>query len=67
MKLFQYAVIFKPNAEEEAKGEKAALIVPITSVLAKDSQTAMILAGRLIPEEYLTRMDRLEVAVRPFI
>ena len=67
MKLFQYAVIYVPKEEEGKKrSEKPKVVVDITSVLAADQQQATLLAARAIPEEYLDRLDRLEVAVRPF-
>jgi len=34
--------------------------------LAANEKQAQLLAGRAIPEEYLDRIDRLTVAVRPF-
>lgn len=41
-------------------------MVDVQRVLAKDADHANILASRLIPQEYDSRIDQLDVAVRPF-
>lgn len=66
IKLFQFAVILHPTQKEQEEGKNSELVVPIETVLAPDVNAATIRAGRAIPEEYLDRLDRLEVAVRPF-
>lgn len=66
MKIFQYAVILHPTEKEEEEGQNSLLVVDLKTVLAKDEKGAFIRAGREIPEEYLDRLDRIEVAVRPF-
>lgn len=66
MKIFQYAVILHPTDKEEEEGKTSLLVVPVQTTLAKDQNGAVIQAGRSIPPEYMDRLDRLEVAVRPF-
>lgn len=66
MKIYQYAVIFHPTDDEKEKGVKDEIIVPLTECLAADNNTAIILAGRAIPEKHLSHLEQLEVAVRPF-
>ena len=66
MKLFEYAVIYNPTANEVKDGATSELVVPVKTVLATTQQNAMLLAARAIPEKYLDKLDRLEVAVRPF-
>jgi hypothetical protein len=63
-RLFQYAVILQPDPED--KTGKAELVVPVTTCLATDEGGASLQAARAIPEEYNDRIDRMEVAVRPF-
>ena len=66
-RLFQYAVILQPTEEgRDERGERAKIIVPLDTVLAKDENEVRIVASRKIPEEYLGNLDRVEVAVRPF-
>jgi hypothetical protein len=67
MPLFEYAVILeeKRNDKDKIVGAEK-LIVPITSIMAKDQGQAQILAARAIPEEHLKDLDRITVAVRPF-
>lgn len=67
MKLFEYAVLYVPkkkDKDEEAPAPK--LIVPIKSVLTESVQSATLLAARDIPEEYASKLELCEVAVRPF-
>lgn len=66
MKLFQFAVIMHPTEKELEDGKQSKIIVPITTVISKDVSGATLQAGRAIPEEYLDKLDRIEVAVRPF-
>ena len=65
--LYQYAVILQ--AKEDKDGdvvEEAELIVDLTTCLAKDQAQAAMIAARAIPDNYMDRIDRLTVAVRPF-
>jgi hypothetical protein len=66
MKLFQFAIILHPTPKEAEQGKASQLIVEVTTILAKDPSMAAMLAGRAIPQEHLDKLDRLEVAVRPF-
>lgn len=70
MKLFEFAVIYKPVAtkEQQERGEKpkSELIVDVTRVLANDDKEASMLAARAIPDEYTDKLDRVEIALRPF-
>lgn len=66
MKLFQYAVILHPTPKEREDGANSKILVPITTVLAMDVSAATLQAGRAISETDLDKLDRIEVAVRPF-
>jgi hypothetical protein len=66
VKIYQYAVILHPSEKEKKDGKKSELIVDLRSVLAADDKAAMVLAARAIPEEYIAKLDRIEVAIRPF-
>lgn len=69
MKLYQYAVILRPKSPEKGNGEnpeKAKIIVPLKEVLAASDQAAMLIAAREIPEDYSSRLDEVEVVIRPF-
>ncbi len=70
MKLYEYAVIFNPlqtQAQKDA-GEKPSseLIVDVTRVLSNNEKEAMMIAARSIPEKYTTKLDQVEIALRPF-
>ena len=62
-RLFQIAVICHPEEKSKAPAE---LVVPIETILAKDEKVAALMAARKIPESYNEKLDRVEVAVRPF-
>lgn len=70
MKLFEFAVIYNPIAtkEQSERGDKpkSLLVVDVTRVLANDDKEASMLAARAIPEQYTDKLDRVEIAVRPF-
>jgi hypothetical protein len=70
MKLYEYAVIFNPlpTKDEKERGEKpkSKLIVDVTRVLSNDDKEAMMLAARAIPADYTDKLDRVEIALRPF-
>ncbi len=66
MKLFQYGVILHPTDDEKKAGKSSVLVLGIATVLAGDQNGAVMQAARAIPEEHMDKLDRLEVAVRPF-
>jgi hypothetical protein len=70
MKIFEYAVLYHPlpTKDQIERGEqpRSLLVVDVTRVVAKDQSEVQMLAARAIPEEYTNKLDRLEVAVRPF-
>lgn len=69
-KLFEYAVIYHPIATKDQKdaGEnpKDVLLVDVTRILAGNDKEAAMLAARAIPETYTDKLDRVEIALRPF-
>lgn len=70
MKLFEFAVIYNPlpTKDQNDRGEKpkSELVVDITRVLANDEKEASMQAARAIPEAYTSKLDRVEIALRPF-
>jgi hypothetical protein len=70
MKLYEAAIIFTPlqTKEQHERGEKpkSKLIVPITTILASNDKESDIQASRLIPEDYLDKLECIEIALRPF-
>lgn len=67
MKLFEYAAVYLPKERKnDLVGDKAAIIVKPTVVLAKDEKEAMLKAARALPEDYVEKLNCVEIAVRPF-
>lgn len=62
MKLFQYAII---HQAKETNG-KPNLVSDIKTLLADDIDKAKMLAARAIPEEFVDKLDEIEIAIRPF-
>jgi hypothetical protein len=70
MKLYEYAVIYNPAQTKEQKDAgvtpKSELLVDITRVLANNEKEASMLAARAIPDTHTDKLDRVEIALRPF-
>lgn len=70
MKLYEYAVIYNPlpTKDQVDRGEKpkSELVVDVKRVLSNSDKEAAMLAARDIPEAYTDKLDRVEIALRPF-
>ncbi len=70
MKLYEYAVIYNPlpTKDQKERGEtpKSELIVDVTRVLSNNEKEASMMAARAIPETHTDKLDRVEIALRPF-
>ena len=70
MRLYEYVILFHPHQTKEQKdsGEtpRSKIVVDVTRMLARDDKEVTLVAARSIPEEYLDKLDRVEVGVRPF-
>ena len=64
--LFQYAIIYNPSKEQKDKGDVNTIIQDITSILSPDQNSALLKIARKIPEDYLDRLEQVEITVRPF-
>lgn len=70
MKLFQYAILHHPlpTKEQTERGEtpRSIVVKDITNTVARDEKEVLMIAAREIPEQYLDKLDRVEIALRPF-
>lgn len=68
--LFEYVLIHHPRQTKEDRDAGtqpvSILLGDIRRVLAKDIGEVNIKAAREIPQEYLDKLDTVEIAVRPF-
>ena len=68
--IFEYAILYNPPEKYDESGneilQSTVLVSDVTRIMASDATEATLLAARTIPAEYLDKMDRIEVAVRPF-
>ncbi len=57
-----------PTKEQNERGEKpkSELIVDVKRVLSNSDKEAMMLAARDIPQDFTDKLDRVEIALRPF-
>lgn len=66
-KLFEYAIIYHPRKKEkEEEAKKSVLIQAPKTELASDDKEVAIIAARAIPDEYLDKLQDVEIIVRPF-
>jgi hypothetical protein len=56
MKLFEYAAILHPTKKDKEDGKPSQILIPPTHCLAHD----------ILKDDVLDKLDRVEVAVRPF-
>ncbi len=63
MKIFQFVAFYLPDEESQ---DKPQIIVEPKTILAKDEKQASMIAARAIPEQYIDKLDQIEIAVRPF-
>lgn len=64
--LFQYAIVLQPKFKDDEIVEEGEIILKPQYTLAESEREVTIRAAREIPEEYMAKLDRVEVAVRPF-
>lgn len=68
--IFEFAIIHTPILTKEqidsGTPPQPKLVVPITSILAKDLPQANLLAARAIPDEFMADLSRITIAVRAF-
>lgn len=66
-KLFEYAVFKDEKLDENGKVVDAAVVlVPPTTVLAKDDKQVGIRAAKAISDDEMDDLDRIQIVVRPF-
>lgn len=69
-KLYEYAIIYHPKVVKDSAGNETqgpdVLVRPPTFVLAGSDKEVGMRAAREIPDEYLSKLDQVEVCVRPF-
>ena len=66
MTLFEYVVFYSPTDKEIEKGQLPKILTERTMVMAKDAASVQLMAAKKIPDEYDAKLDRIQVAVRPF-
>ncbi len=68
-KVFEYVILFhdKPTkVGDDVVQAPSVLLVDVKRVVATSDKSVAIMAAREIPEEYVDRLDQIEVCVRPF-
>lgn len=66
MKLFEYAIILQEKKDNDGNVVEPAVLLAKDHVLAKDVDQAQVRIARLIPEEHLSYLERVDLAIRPF-
>ena len=65
MQLFEYAIIYSPKKSDKKSDAKSKLLA-FDKILANDQSEAQIVAARKIPEDYVSKLSDVQIAVRPF-
>lgn len=70
-KLFEYVVLYHPKTKKNSEGvatdeKKSEIIADVTRVLAGSVEEVSIMASRAIPEQFINRLEDVEIVVRPF-
>lgn len=69
-KLYEYAVLHHPKAKKDLAGNeetvKSAILTDVVRVLAGSPEEVSIMASRTIPEEFMDKLEQVEIVVRPF-
>lgn len=70
MKLYEFAIIYNPlpTKDQNERGEKppSELLVGVKQILANNDKEAGMMAARAIPDSHTDKLDRVEIALRPF-
>lgn len=68
--LFEFAIIHNPKQRTDTAGNDttppSSIIVAPKHVLGTDEKEVTMRLAREIPDEYLERLDEVQVLVRPF-
>lgn len=68
-KIYEYAVLYHPKPRkvgDDTVTDPSVLIVDVKRVIATKEEEVAMKAAREIPEEYLDKLDLVEIAIRPF-
>lgn len=65
-KVFEYVILFHPTDDGRKKGERCTILAGPKAVVAMGIEQARTEASLAIPESHRDKLDRIEVAVRPF-
>ena len=70
MKLYEYCILHHPKVVKDASGNETqgpdTILTGITAVLANSDKEVAMRAAREIPEAYLSKLEEVEISVRPF-
>ena len=64
-RLFEYAVLYHPKAKKNQEVESEIVLFP-TIVLASDEKEVFMRVARELPDEFMSKLDRVEILTRPF-
>lgn len=64
MKVYQYVIFYNPPKDSQDKAK--VLSNGVVTEVASDERAVMMKASRSIPDDYLDKLEHVEIAVRPF-
>lgn len=66
MKLYEYRILYIPLNEDDEVPKEKPKVLANGELFAKDQKEVDLRCARMIPEEYVDRLDEVMVATRPF-
>jgi hypothetical protein len=66
LKLYEYAIILQPKEDSDGNVVEEGALLTKGELLANDPAQANIKVARMIPDEHLAHLERVDLAIRPF-
>lgn len=65
--LYEYAIVHNPQFTKEGEESASTILIPVTQILASNDREASIVATRAIPDDYVGKIDQVDVLVRRWV
>lgn len=65
-KLYEYVIIHRPKGKKDEPTPEPVVVKDLQRVLAFDEREVLLKAAKQIPAELESKLEEVEVAIRPF-
>lgn len=66
MRLYEYRILYIPKEEKDVKQPFKPQVLATGEMFAKDQKEVDLRCARMIPEDYIEKLDEVTIATRPF-